>query len=161
MVRSVLVLVLIIAAVGFVRSLVTEDEVARPVSTVDYRGQLRAARDMADYPVLAPRGLRNGWVATSADLQSTGGTVRWHLGFLTPAREYVGLEQGDADPAQIVHTFTADLRRAGVVDIAGERWLLYRGEPDTALVRRESGAVTVVVGTASAGVLTSFAGSLG
>ena len=158
--RSMVVLLLIIGAVWGIRALVTGEDPQRPVQAVDYRGQLAAARDLADYPVLAPRGLGAGWVPTSVDLQSSGGTVRWHLGFLTPQREYAGLEQADVEPDDLARTYVGDLARSGSVGVDGRRWQLYRGDTDTALLRREGDVVTIVVGTASADVLRTFAASL-
>jgi hypothetical protein len=157
--RSIALLLLIIGVIYGVGSLITEEE-ERPVRAVDYRGQLTAARDLADYPVVAPRELAAGWVPTSVDVQSSGGTVRWHLGFLTPQEEYVGLEQSDFEAQDLVTRYAGDLRRTGVVSVRGQQWRLYRGEPDTALVRRDGDVATVVVGTAPADVLTRFVRSL-
>jgi hypothetical protein len=160
MLRSIVVLLLIIGAVWAVSALVSAEDEQRPVREVDYSGQLRAARDLADYSVLAPRGLGSGWVPTSVDLQSSGGTVRWHLGFLTPQQEYVGLEQADREPQDLARTYVGDLTRSGTVAVGGEPWQLYRGETDTALVRRQGAVITIVVGTAGAEVLTSFVAAL-
>jgi hypothetical protein len=171
MLRSMVVLVLIVGALWAVNSLLFSQDTTTPVRAVSYRGQLADARQMADYRVLAPSGLGASWVPTSVDVRRSGPTVRWHLGFLTPGREYVGLEQGDRAPGRIAAQYVADLRPSGALTIDGTPWRLYRGETDTALVRRdgragaaqggaEGGAVTVVVGTAPTGQLVSFARSL-
>jgi hypothetical protein len=159
MVRSVVLLALVVGAVVALGSLWDRDQ-ARPVDAVDYQGQLGAARDLADYRVLAPEGLGAGWVPTSVDLQSSGGTVRWHLGFLTPQQDYVGLEQADIEPDELVQRYAGGLRRAGAVQVGGESWQLYRGSVDTALVRRQGEVATVVVGTAGSDVLRTFAAAL-
>jgi hypothetical protein len=160
LVRSLLMLLLLIAAVWFVGSFFTAEDEERPVRRVDYSGQLSSARDRADYRVLAPRGLGPGWVATSVDVQSSGGTVRWHLGFLTPEEEYVGLEQGDLEPDQLAAAYVGDLRPVGTTRAGGERWRVYEGETDAALVRRQGEVITIVVGTVSPDELSTFAASL-
>lgn len=160
MVRSVVVLVLIVGVVYAIGSFIGGEEQERPVRAVDYSGQLSAARGLADYPVLAPRGLGEGWVPTSVDVQSSGGTLRWHLGYLTPAEEYVGLEQADIEPQSVVGQYVGRLRPAGRMSVSGEAWQVYRGGTDNALVRRNGDVVTIVVGTAPTDVLGSFARSL-
>jgi len=160
MLRSMLVLVLIVGALWAVNSLLFSQDSSTPVRAVSYRGQLADARQMADYQVLGPAGLGASWVPTSVDLRRSGPSVRWHLGFLTPNREYVGLEQGDRAPRRIVRRYVAGLQPSGALTIAGSPWQLYRGATDTALVRQDGGAVTVVVGTAPTGDLVGFARSL-
>ena len=161
MLRSLLVLLLILAALWGFKTLVSPEDVAQPVRAVDYRGQLTAAQKVADYPVLAPRGLGPRWVPTSVEVRRSGRAVNWHLGFLTPGREYVGLEQGDVDPRQLVTRYVGRLQPAGALTVGGRPWRLYRGETDTALVQRGRGVVTIVVGTAPTDVLATFARSLG
>ena len=160
MLRSMLVLVLAVGALWAVNKLRFSQDTSTPVRAVAYQGQLADARKMADYRVLAPTGLGGSWVPTSVDLRRSGPSVRWHLGFLTPGKEYVGLEQGDRAPGRIVARYVADLQPSGALTIAGSPWRLYRGATDTALVRQDAGVVTVVVGTASTGELAGFARSL-
>jgi hypothetical protein len=160
MMRSMVVLVLIVGALWAVNSLLFSPDAATPVRAVSYRGQLADGRGMADYRVLGPNGLGSAWVPTSVDLRRSGPTVRWHLGFLTPGREYVGLEQGDRAPGRIAAQYIADLQPSGSLTIAGTPWRLYRGATDTALVRLDGGVATVVVGTAPTGELVTFARSL-
>lgn len=160
MMRSMLVLLLVVGALWAVNSLLFSQDTATPVRAVSYRGQLADARQMAGYRVLAPSGLGAAWVPTSVDVRRSGQTVRWHLGFLTPEREYVGLEQGDRAPGRVAAQFVAHLRPSGALTVAGAPWRVYRGETDTALVRQESGVATVVVGTAPTGDLVTFARSL-
>jgi Protein of unknown function (DUF4245) len=157
--RSLFVLLLVVGAVYGLGSLFTGEE-PRGVRPVDYSALLADAREAADYPVAAPAGLGAGWVPTSVDLRSGAGTVRWHLGYLSPQREYVGLEQGDGASRRLTGRYAGGLAPVGTVSVAGAPWRLYRGETDTALVRRGAGATTVVVGTAPAATLTEFAESL-
>jgi hypothetical protein len=160
MMRSMLVLVLIVGGLWAVNALLFSSDTSTPVRAVSYQGQLADARQMAGYRVLAPAGLGGSWVATSVDLRRSGSAVRWHLGFLTPGREYVGLEQGDRAPRRIAARYVAGLQPSGALTVAGSPWRLYRGATDTALVRQDGGVVTVVVGTAPTGQLVTFARSL-
>jgi len=160
MMRSMLVLVLAVGVLWAVNSLLFSQDTATPVRAVSYRGQLADARQLAGYRVLAPSGLGPRWVPTSVDLGRSGRSVRWHLGFLTPDREYVGLEQGDRAPRRVVAQFVGGLRPSGALTVGGSPWRLYRGETDTALVRQDGGVATVVVGTAPTGDLAAFARSL-
>jgi Protein of unknown function (DUF4245) len=157
--RSMLLLLLVVGAVYGLGSLLT-DEDPRGVRPVDYSALLSDARAAAEYPVAAPVGLGGGWVPTSVDLHGGSGGVRWHLGYLTPRREYVGLEQGDGGSQALTGRYVGDLSRVGTVSVGGTPWRRYVGETDTALVRRAGEATTVVVGTASADVLRQFAASL-
>jgi hypothetical protein len=157
--RSLLLLLLVIGGVYALGSLVTGEE-PRAVRPVGYSALLADAREAADYPVAAPVRLGAGWVPTSVDLNSSAGTVRWHLGYLSPRREYVGLEQGDGASRALTDRYVADLSPVGTVTVDGVPWRLYRGETDTALVRREGDVTTVVVGTGTPDVLAGFAAAL-
>lgn len=159
MLRSVLlVVVLVLLLWGF--SELSDTEREPPVRVVDYSGQLSAARDAADYGVLAPSGLGPAWRATSVELQTSGDAVRWHLGMLTPQDEYVGLEQYDGESATLAAEHLDGLRRAGRTRIDNVTWEIWTGEVDDALVRRDAGVTTVVVGTASPDTLERFTAAL-
>jgi len=160
MLRSVVLLLVIVATIWWVGQFFNEES-ATPVRTVDYSGQLSAARDLARYDVLAPAGLDAGWRATSVELQETGRSVQWHLGFLTPEDEYVGLEQFDGDADVLTDQHLDGLQRAGSTRIAGEKWAVFTGAgSDQALLRTHDGVLTVVVGTAGLDQLEQFAAAL-
>jgi Protein of unknown function (DUF4245) len=159
LVRSLVLLLLVVGGVYWLGSLFTGEE-PRGVRAVDYSALLADAREAADYPVAEPTSLGAEWVPTSVDLSSGAGTVRWHLGYLSPRREYVGLEQGDGAARVLTGRYITGMAPGGTVSVDGVPWRLYTGETDSALVRRGSGATTVVVGTAPAAVLTEFAASL-
>lgn len=161
MVRSLLLFVAVIALVYGCNRVFAEDR-EPPVTTVDYSSQLDRAEGLADYEVLAPQGLPDGWRATSVDVeQADEEVVAWHLGFLTPDDRYVGLEQtnGDLDPAvaeQIDISATSE-----TVEVIGRSWRVYRSEVrDNALVHVEEGVTTVVNGSPDVEVLRQFAESL-
>ncbi|MGH8940236.1 MAG: DUF4245 family protein, partial [Actinomycetes bacterium] len=89
MVRS---MVVVLVVVGVVVALALRDEPEDPVREVDVAGPLAAARAAAPYDVKGPVGLGDGWRATSVRSGSDGGAFGWHVGFVTPAGDYAGLE---------------------------------------------------------------------
>lgn len=158
--RSILVIAVLVATAYACSQLMSSDP-ERPVRRIDYSADLAAARDLAPYTVLSPRGLPEGWRATSVDLEDTDEEVTWHLGYLTPSEAYVGLEQTNGEFAPAVGAILDDLRPTGSVQVAGQRWERREGEgPDVALVRTDADVTTVVVGSAGIDELTAFAAAL-
>jgi hypothetical protein len=154
--RSVAVLGLIILALyGFGRLFTSTPETS--VKAVDYVSVVEQARPAAAFPLAAPSSLPEGWRATSARFQTNG----WHLGVLTDADDYVGLEQltGSADRA--VDRFAEDSKDAGTADVAGQTWTVRTG-PDgrVTYVRTEDGLTTLVNSTASRPVVEDYISSL-
>jgi hypothetical protein len=159
--RSMLLIAVLVATAYACGQLMSSDPEPR-VRTIDYSDDLAAARDLAPYTVLSPRGLSDGWRATSVDLEETDEEVTWHLGYLTPSEAYVGLEQTDGEFAPAVGKLLEDLRPTRSVDVAGQRWQVHEGDGrDAALVRTGTGVTTVVVGSAGIEELTTFAAALG
>lgn len=164
MVRSLLLLLAVVAVVVVLAARPT----GSPVRVVAWEQDYQLARSSADYPLLAPTGLLEGWRATSVRATPTAGegSLAWHLGFVTPADEYAALEQSDGDTARFVADMTRDGAPDGVERVDGEPWQrTYRrsGEQDyRALVRDvdAAGSVVVVAGTASYEELAELAGAL-
>lgn len=154
----VILLVVIGAYVGF-RAL-NRNQPDNPVRPVDYEQTASFARRQADFPLLAPVSLPSGWMATSVDYQED--PTRWHLGVLTDEDEYIGLEQSRAPVDSLVETYVdREARRTGGVQVAGGTWSTWSDAGgDTALVRREEGVTTLVVGTPDLQVLEDYAASL-
>jgi hypothetical protein len=128
------------------RSLTSNDP-ARPVRTIAYADDARAARTAADFDLLAPRRLPEGWRATSVRFTRSPSS-HWHLGVLTDRGRYVGLEQGTASVASMVEEYVDESAHRGrPVDVAGRPWTSYTDDGgDLALVRRDGRTTTVVVG---------------
>ncbi|HET7326408.1 MAG TPA: DUF4245 domain-containing protein [Nocardioidaceae bacterium] len=163
MLRSLLLFVVVIALVYGCNS-VLADDAETPVHTVEYASQLASAEELADYEVLAPHDLPEGWRATSVDVEQRKDEgkdlVAWHLGFLTPDDHYVGLEQtnGDLDPA-----VAGQIEPGGgtTIEMDGRSWQVSRSDSgDNALISREQGVTTVVNGSPGIEVLRQFAASL-
>jgi uncharacterized protein DUF4245 len=154
------VLVLITAIWGLSRF--QHRDVPDPAPTIDYGAELRAARTSAPFAVLAPQPAPPGWRATSAHWDGTGPVEWWHLGFLTGAGQYVGLEQSNAPPADVVRTSTSADEPGPAVSIRGQQWqtLSTSDGSEHALLRSQGRVTTMVAGTAPPAALRVFASSL-
>lgn len=150
-------LVLVLVVVGFVMlrdlSRVAPDPA---VTDVDYERSVKAAREQADFELLAPERVPPGWRVTSVEFVPQ--PAQWHLGMLTEEDNYVGLEQARRSPREMVTTYVdIDATQGGEVVIDGERWRSWSDEGgDDALVRRQGGLSTLVVGSADQDVLVDF-----
>lgn len=161
----VLSLVVLGVVVAVIYVFVPHDSKATPVKTlkVDYAASLEQARRYSPYPVAAPEGLGAAWTATSdtfdaSDPQKT----TWHLGFVNADQEYVGIEQSNAPAADFIDEVTLGAHRDGArtVSAGGVAWEHWTGERYKALVRKQPGVTTVVLGTGTDAQLTQVAAAL-
>lgn len=165
MVRS---LAVVLGVVGVV-ALITIRGSSEPVREVSYEAELVGARSAAPYDVLAPEGL-DDYRATSVRYLDEGGVTVWHLGFLTPDEEYVGLDQVDAPSPDYLQDFVAELTEDAVeVEVAvidGEQWQRYddggssEDEHVRGLLRTDRNVSILVSGTAEWVELEEFAAAL-
>ncbi|HEX6247451.1 MAG TPA: DUF4245 domain-containing protein [Nocardioidaceae bacterium] len=160
MVGAMVVLVLFVVAVVVLRGVLMEEPV-NTVEPVDYRSTAERVQDQADFPLLAPASLPEGWRATSVGL-TPDPTPRWHLGMLTDEDRYVGLEQARSSERRMVERYVDSEAVPGEpVDVDGDTWRTWTDEGgDTALSRVEDGVTTVVVGTPGQDVLIDFVRTL-
>ncbi|MFD3356298.1 DUF4245 domain-containing protein [Streptomyces fradiae] len=150
----------ICAAAGVIYLFVPHDDTADPLQPVDYGVELVTARRAAPYPVAAPEGLTGEWRPTSVSYSRKDENA-WHLGFLTPEREYAAVEQSTGAPVEYVVKVTHDARDTGKTQqVAGRAWERWEGPKYDALVLREEGVTTVVTGTASFERLGEMAAAL-
>ncbi|WP_079169007.1 DUF4245 domain-containing protein [Streptomyces sp. CC77] len=150
----------ICAAAAVIYLFVPHDENADPLKAVDYGVELVTAQRAAPYPVAAPEGLPEGWRATSVSYRREEGNA-WHLGYLTPEREYVAVEQSTADPKRYIGDVSHGAAATGKTQQAGGRsWERWEGDKYDALVLREKGVTTVVLGTAPFEQLGTMAAAL-
>ncbi len=137
-----------------------------PRQTVDPAPVVGFAADEADYPVLEPTGLGQGWTVTGARYEKLAGTDTLSLRFVTPSGEFAAVDQsGDA-----TDEWARAVLRGSVAD--GERELAGPGgtttwqvwsqadEQTTALLREADGATVVVRGTAPVAELEALVASL-
>jgi len=160
MVGAMVVLLVVIGAFVAFRDLNRTDP-ADPVKAVDYRSPARFARQEARFPVLAPRQLPDGWMATSARFEN-GDQQSWHLGVLTEDRHYVGLEQSEDSPGTMVEEFVDEKAiEGGEVSVGGQSWRSWTSpDGDRALVREVEGGTTLVVGPVPEATLETFLATL-
>lgn len=138
---------------------------------VDPTALIARARAEAPYPVLAATNLPDGWVATRARWTREGEPLlnrepavgnTWQLGYLTPQRMYLAVDQRDRLQEPFVDDVTRGGRQVGTTTVAGAPWLRYTSADGrtNALVSRGDVA-TVVSGDVSFAELEAFAGTLG
>ncbi len=140
----------------------------RPVTPigvlVNYHGDLAKFRRIAPHTVLAPAGLPVGWQPVSSRLTVIhGGTVSWHLGFVTPSGRMASLEESSERPAHFILRMTNNGNMLAPVRSGGARWARrWRADKDQrSMYRSAPGAFTIVVtGTSRWDELAVLAGSL-
>ncbi|MGY1824530.1 DUF4245 domain-containing protein [Geodermatophilus sp. SYSU D00079] len=163
MIRSLLPLVviclLIVAWAGFRQPDVD------PVREVDPSSTLQLAAARADYPLVAPAGLPDGYRVTSARTDAGGAAagdpVTLELGFVTPSEEFAGFVLSDDARADAVTDVLAGAEEEGAVDVDGRSWTrstTARGE--TALWREDAGVTVLVTGSATDDELSEVAGAV-
>ena len=77
-------------------------------------------------PLLSPD-LPKGWTANAAELRqgSTGGVDDWHIGFISPSQQYVGLDQGFKANPTWADDELDQIRATGSTTIDGVHWVVY------------------------------------
>ncbi|MEV5435576.1 DUF4245 domain-containing protein [Streptomyces sp. NPDC052682] len=152
----------VIVLVGLVIYLfIPHDDREPELKRVDYRVELLTARRAAAYPVAAPEGLPDSWKATSVRYQGDD-FDSWHLGFQSPKKQYVGIEQSTEKPAAFIDEATQGAEATDVTErIDGRTWKRYEGGRYDALVLQGTkGSTTIVTGSASFAELTRMAQAL-
>ena len=108
-----------------------------------------------------PATLPEGWRATQARWDPTA--QHWHLGLLTAADDYVGVEQMRAASIDdLVDTYLAGGEPDGEITVGTVPWGVY-ADPDsdrTALLTEADGVTSMVLGSPPRALLGSFAASL-
>ena len=118
MIGAMLVLLAVVAAFVVLRD-VNRTQPESSVRTVQYEQALGFAREQADFPLVAPASLPDGWRATSAEFVPEPG--RWHLGLLTDEDRYVGLEQSRRPVEKMIETYVdPEAVRGREVEVDGE-----------------------------------------
>ncbi|MGY1637945.1 DUF4245 domain-containing protein [Geodermatophilus sp. SYSU D00742] len=136
-----------------------------PVREVDPSGTVQLAAARADYALVVPSGLPDGYRVTSARTDAGGADpgdpVTLEVGYLTPSHEYAGFVVSDDARADAVTGVLDDADEEGTVELDGQRWTrstTARGE--TALWREDAGVTVLVTGSATADELAEVAGAV-
>lgn len=160
LVLSLMVLSVVVAVIYI---FIPHDSKADPVKPISYSVELGQARRDAPYKVAGPEGLSAMWRATSVQYNAVDPhKVTWHIGFVDPEQQYVAIEQSNGDPDPFIAEVTLDAHRDGTrtVTAGGQVWEHWTGKRYTALVRKEPGVTTIVLGTGPESQLTQMAAAL-
>jgi len=137
-----------------------------PVRTVDWSAWVKAGRSEQELMVFAPEKLPSGWRATSVEYTG-GAAAHWHLGLLTDAGKYVGVEESRASAQDLAEQYVDENAvRGDDVTVAGESWQTWSDSGgDYALVRSVSVGgqpyeSVLVGGSGAPDDIREFAGSL-
>lgn len=104
--------------------------VVRPNSSqrdaVDYRAVAAESQGSVNATLAAPE-LPTGWSSNRAQLDTgdSDGVTAWRVGFLTPATQYLALDQGLDANASWVATLLDGAHQTGTTTIAGVEWQVY------------------------------------
>lgn len=169
--HMVIAMAVVLVPIAFVSWFFTRLPTEPQIAVVDPTVHLQAARRQAPYPVVAPTNLPDGWVATRARWTPEGEPLlnrepavgsTWQLGYLTPQRMYIAVDQRDRLPEQFVGEVTRAGRPSGESTIAGSAWQRYTSADGRtrSLVQREPQSVVVVSGDLGFDALEAFAGTL-
>jgi hypothetical protein len=142
-----LVVLLALVGVYMVSRAITRQNPPTPVRAVDYRQDVGFARAQARFDLVAPTSLPAGWKSTTVSF-TDGPRQHWHLGCLTDAGRYVGLEQANRPVSAMVKAYVdPQPSRGRPVTIRGARWVTYTDAGgDRGLVHRAGNTTTLVVG---------------
>lgn len=152
-------LVLMGVVVGGIYLLLPQPE--SPITQpVDVDGAVEVAVAAGDVPVLLPD-LGEGWAVTSArrERPTEDQPASWHVGYLTPAEEYAGLEVADGATAAWRTRVTSDGTDASTQDVDGTPWQVVESlDPArTSLVLEDGDRTVVVTGSAPLDELVELA----
>jgi hypothetical protein len=160
MLGAMLVLLLVVGAFVVFREL-NRDEPPNPAVAQDFLTPAKYARTAADFPLLAPDRLPDGWIATSVSF-TDGKRQAWHLGTLTDDRRYVGLEQAERPVDGMVEDYVdPEATQGDDVTIDGQTWQTFTDSgDDLAIVRQADGVTTLLVGPVSEATLEELLATL-
>ncbi|MGL4173216.1 MAG: DUF4245 domain-containing protein [Actinomycetota bacterium] len=123
----------------------------------------RAAVTKVDFTPSVPRGLPDGWRATSVrTTRSTADVIMWHVGYQTDSGQYAAVQQAADAPFEWVRQQVNRVPKAGEQVIEGRTWQQWV-RPDkvqNSLVRTQGRVTTVLTGTATFDELATLAASL-
>jgi hypothetical protein len=136
-----------------------------PVLQVDPSSSVRITAERADYQLLVPTGLPDGYRPTSARSnagQATGKQpVTLEIGYLTPEEEFAGFVISDDQGAAPLRQVLDGAEQRGTASIGGRTWTREStAKGETALVLDTGDATVLVFGSASDDELTQVAGAV-
>lgn len=157
--RSIAVLGIIVLALYGLGQFFTStpDQVT---ASVDWKPAAESAQRSADYTVLAPDELPDGWHATSARYDPTTG--RWKLGILDGDEEYLGIDQSTDSVKAVLKRLADGSEPAGSAKVGDRVWSVNTGPDDRITYVNDDGGITsAVTGTVEQDELEAYIDSLG
>lgn len=157
--RSIAVLGLIVLALyGIGRFFTSEPE--QVTASVDWKPAAESAQKAADYAVLAPDELPDGWHATSARYDPATG--RWKLGILDGDDKYLGIDQSTESAKTVLKRLADGSEPAGSAKVGDRVWSVNAGPGDRiTYVNDDDGVTSAVTGTVEQAELESYIATLG
>lgn len=132
------------------------------VVIVDPGPVVAEARASGAFPVAEPQGLAGGWRPISAAFSVGGSGALLRIGYLTPDDGAIQLiESSQPVDALLIRELGDQVRPLGEVAVGARNWDSYqvRGS-ERAIVQKESGRTTIVIGQAELAELVALAASL-
>ena len=94
------------------------------LGAIDYRTVAEQAQVNAEAPLAAPD-LPSSWTANAAELRTRGDVTSWYVGFITPKKQFIALDQGiGANPTWVDNTLDSNTSNGAVV-LNGVTWDIY------------------------------------
>jgi len=168
MIRSLLLILVPLLIIAAVFTNLPSDH---PVKVVDWKPVLATARRDAPFPVLAPTNLPEGWRATQvrfvkqgdADLDGKPSPRNlWELNFLTPDNTFIGLDQGDLQPQDLIDDKTRKAAADGTSTVGDQTWqrMVTADGRTRSLVTQQPKVTTIVSGDLPYEALEAYASTL-
>lgn len=95
-----------------------------PAPAIDVAATAAQAQPDAEATLIVPR-LPEGWSANAARFGVTAEVPTWYVGYITPATQFIALNQGIGANPTWLSEVTADLEETGTVVLSGITWQLY------------------------------------
>ncbi len=152
----VVALVVSLVVAGFFGILLSGGGESTRMAAVDYRSVAHDAQQSVDEHLVVPD-LPSSWKANRAELDEGDGQITsWHIGFLTPRKDFIGVVQGISANPTWLSDQVEGARPSGSRVVEGVRFTEYdrSGEKDPgnvafALATTSGGSDVVIFGTAS------------
>ena len=136
------------------------------LGTIDYRSVAEQSQVNVDEPLAAPD-LSSTWTANAAELRSRGDVTSWYIGFITPEKQFIAMDQGiEANATWIDNTLDGNTSNGAVI-LGGVTWDVYDyrdaespGNLAYAMVSVDGDSTYVLYGTAADEEFASLATTL-
>jgi hypothetical protein len=159
MVRSMAVVLVVV----FVIVLLAWRPEPEAVKVVETAPTVALAAREAEFPVVAPSGLTQGWRPTSVRWEPTEQSKServLHIGYVTPSDEYAQYSMAPVVSERLLGEQTADGAPTGTQAVGDETWQRWETDERRSLVLIDGSVATVVSGSADWPELITLAESL-